>query len=118
MDTILEQDLARLDYDEAEIAHRRGVVMADLNRYVHKKYPELKDADVIERSKNSRSVTNGKTTSQNARTQKMQIQMAMTKEKEQHLMKSSKKKKEQQLIVLAINQTAEKANKQIPILTL
>jgi hypothetical protein len=56
MDTILEQDLARLDYDEVEIARRRGVVMDDFNRYVHKKYPELKDADVIERSKNSRSV--------------------------------------------------------------
>jgi hypothetical protein len=53
MDTILEQDLARLDYDEAEIARRHGVVMADLNCYVCKKYPELKDADVIERSKNS-----------------------------------------------------------------
>jgi hypothetical protein len=40
MDAILEQDLARLDYNEAEIARRHGVVMADLNHYVHKKYPE------------------------------------------------------------------------------
>jgi hypothetical protein len=62
-------------------------------------------------------MTNGKNTSQNTHKQKRQMLMVMTKEKEQHLMNSSKKK-EQQLIVLAINQTAEKANKQIPILTL
>ena len=56
MDANLEQDLARLDYNETEIARRLGVVMADLNQYVCKKYPELKDADVIERPRNSRSV--------------------------------------------------------------
>jgi hypothetical protein len=60
-------------------------------------------------------MTNGKNTSQNTHKRKRQMLMAMMKE--QHLMNSSKKK-EQQLIVLAINQTAEKANKQIPILTL
>jgi hypothetical protein len=61
-------------------------------------------------------MTNGKTSSQNARTRKMQIQMAMTKEKEQPLMKSSKKK-ERQSIVLA-NIGTKKMNEQIPILTL
>ena len=52
----LENDLARLDYNEEEIARRRGVVVADLNKYLSRKYPELRDAEIIKRPKNSRSV--------------------------------------------------------------
>jgi hypothetical protein len=32
-----------LDYNEEETTHRHGVVVADLNRYVCKKYHKLKD---------------------------------------------------------------------------
>jgi hypothetical protein len=43
----LEIDLARLDYNEEEVAHRQGIVIADLNKYVSKKNPELTDAEII-----------------------------------------------------------------------
>jgi len=56
MDSILEQELSKLDYNEEEITRCRGVVIANLYSYIAKKYPELKDGEIIERSKNSRSV--------------------------------------------------------------
>ncbi len=56
MDPNLENDLARLNYNEEEITRRRGIVVADVARYVSKKYPELRDAEIIKRPKNSRSV--------------------------------------------------------------
>jgi hypothetical protein len=54
MDANLEQGLARLDYNEEEIARCCGVVVTD--DYVCKKYPKLKDADIIECSRSSRCV--------------------------------------------------------------
>jgi len=57
MDSILEQDLSKLDYNKEEITRCRGIVIADLNSYTAKKYPELKDGEIIEHSKNSRSVS-------------------------------------------------------------
>ena len=56
MDPNLEHDLARLNYNEEEITCCHGIVLADVAKYVSKKYPELRDAEIIKRPKNSRSV--------------------------------------------------------------
>ncbi len=47
MDSNLEHDLAKLDYHKEEVTHHRGIVVADVTKYVSKKYPELRDAEII-----------------------------------------------------------------------
>ena len=46
----------RLKYDAEDVERRYGVVAADLNKYLTKKYPELRDAEIIKKSTKSRSV--------------------------------------------------------------
>ncbi len=46
----------KLKYDESEVDRRRGLFMADQNKYLTKKYPQLKDAGVVKVSNKSRSV--------------------------------------------------------------
>jgi len=56
MSTDIKKELAKLEYDESEMERRQKVVLADLNRYIRRKYPELLDAEVIQKSTKSRSV--------------------------------------------------------------
>ena len=46
----------KLKYDESEVDQRRGLFMANQNKYLTKKYPQLKDAEVVKASNKSRSV--------------------------------------------------------------
>jgi len=48
--------LSKSNYDEDEVERLHGVVTADLNRYIAKKYPWLTDAEIVLKSSKSRSV--------------------------------------------------------------
>jgi len=48
--------LSKSNYDEDEVEHRRGIVTADLNRNIAKKYPRLTDAEIVLKSSKSHSV--------------------------------------------------------------
>jgi len=56
MSTDIKKELAKLEYDESEMERRQKVVLADLNRYIRRKYPELLDAEVMQKSTKSCSV--------------------------------------------------------------
>ena len=56
MSTDIKKELAKLEYDESEMERRQKVVLADLNRYIQRKYPELLDAEVMQKSTKSCSV--------------------------------------------------------------
>ncbi len=46
----------RLKYDAEDVEWQYGIVTADLNKYVARKYPELRDAEVVKKSTKSRSM--------------------------------------------------------------
>jgi hypothetical protein len=39
----------RLKYDVEDVERRYGIVAADLNKYLTKKYPELRDVEIIKK---------------------------------------------------------------------
>jgi hypothetical protein len=50
------ETLSNSNYDEDEVEHRHGIVTADLNCYIAKKYPWLTDAEFVLKSSKSHSV--------------------------------------------------------------
>jgi hypothetical protein len=45
----------RLKFDAEDVERRYGIVTADLNKYVARKYLELRDAEVVKKSTKSRT---------------------------------------------------------------